>query len=145
MTIKTFKRINPEAKNFINFPSSRKFVSDLFSDTMFELIDYVDESVTYVFNILDYTINITMDFKTAGEHRAELIEVLKARHYHALIVWIDDYVAYRGDTFCCAIHKAYPRKCTSAIHYETVEEVQEALRLLFIALRDADLHFKEVI
>lgn len=139
MTIKTFERTNPDAKNFTKFPSSRKFVSDLFSDTMFELVDYVDESVTYVFNILDYTINIAMDFKTAGEHRAEIISALKNRHYQGLIVWLDDYVTYHGNTFCCAIHKAYPRKFTSAIHYETVEEVQEALRLLFIALQDADL------
>lgn len=139
MTIKRFERTDSKAVNFTDYPSPRKFVKDLFNGDMYEFVDYVDKDVTYAFNILNFNFSITMDFKTAGEHRAEIISALKARHYQGFIVWLDDYIIY-GDNIRCSIRQTIKdNNKLKNIDYKTVEEVQEALRLLFIALQDADL------
>lgn len=135
MTVKTFERTNPDAKNFNDYPSPRKVVKDLFNGDMYEFVDYVDKDVTYVFNILNFNFSITMDFKTAGEYRMYIIQALLYKNYYQLTILLDDYVSWCGDTIRCNICQTIKdNKKLKNIDYNTVEEKREALHLLYTAL-----------
>lgn len=140
MNIKTFERTNPEAKNFTGFPSPTKLVKDLFNGDMYELVDFVDKCVTFAFDINNFCISICMDMKDAGIYRDIIKSALENKNYHWLILFVYDYVNTYGDVFCCGIYQACKENVKKkVIHYETVEEMKEALHLLFIALHKEDL------
>lgn len=136
MTIKTFERINPDAKNFTGFTPGQ-LVSDLINGDMYELVDFVDECVTFSFNINSFFIHICMDMKDAGIYRDIIKSALENKNYHWLVLFVSDYVNEYGDVFCSSIQLACKEKGKrKVLHYETVEEIQEALHLLFMALED---------
>lgn len=136
MTIKTFKRTNPDAKNFTGFKPGQ-LVSDLINGDMYELVDFVDECVTFSFNINSFFINLCMDIRDASDYRAEIIAALENKNYYWLVWFVSDYVNFYGDTFCSSIQLACKEKGKrKVLHYETVEEIQEALHLLFMAVED---------
>lgn len=131
MTIKTFKRINPIAKNFTDFPSPTQVTKDLFNGDIYELIDYVDKCVTFAFDINKFCISVCMDITDAGYYRDVFKTALENKNYYWLISFVYDYVNTYGDTFCCAIHQCCKENGKKkVIHYETVEEIKEALHLI---------------